>query len=86
MAKKKLQLSELKVKSFVTVVQPAEQKTAKGGYRHLQTVGRIIRDISGISFWTQEKTFVNINNNPSRFGGPTGGSNSFTGRSSSDLL
>ena len=29
---KKLQLNELKIKSFVTTLNTAEQKTAKGGY------------------------------------------------------
>lgn len=32
MDKKKLQLEQLKVKSFVTVIGSADQKTAKGGY------------------------------------------------------
>ena len=32
MDKKKLQLEELKVKSFVTVIASADQKTTKGGY------------------------------------------------------
>ncbi|MFK7808081.1 MAG: pinensin family lanthipeptide [Saprospiraceae bacterium] len=32
MDKKKLQLEELKVKSFVTVIGSEDQKTTKGGY------------------------------------------------------
>ncbi|MFT4665038.1 MAG: hypothetical protein ACI8YQ_000390 [Polaribacter sp.] len=32
MDKKKLQLEQLKVKSFVTVIGSEDQKTAKGGY------------------------------------------------------
>lgn len=32
MGKKKLQLSEIKVNSFVTPVSKADQKTTKGGY------------------------------------------------------
>lgn len=59
MAKKKLQLSELKLKSFVTVMQPAEQKTAKGGYyHHISRLERIISHIGGGFSWTSEKTYV----------------------------
>ena len=58
MTKKKLQLKELKVKSFVTVVDKGEQKTAKGGLINLQTQGYIIQDIGGIEPWTVVKTRV----------------------------
>ena len=39
MAKKKIQLSDLKVKSFVTSLPRQERKTAKGGY--VKIVGRL---------------------------------------------
>ena len=58
MTKKKLQLTELKVKSFVTVVDKGEQKTAKGGRINLQTQGYIVQDIGGIKPWTDMKTRV----------------------------
>ncbi len=56
MAKKKLQIEELKVKSFVTVVEKGEQKTAKGGIVNFQTQGYILQDINGHKPWTEWKT------------------------------
>jgi len=58
MTKKKLRLKELKVKSFVTVVDRGEQKTTKGGLINLQTQGYIIHDIQGHTPWTEYKTRV----------------------------
>ena len=49
---KKLQLSELKVKSFVPVVDVTEQRTAKGGYVNFDTISF---DIGGINKWTEDK-------------------------------
>ncbi len=80
MAKKKLQLSELKVKSFVTVVDPAEQRTAKGGYVRVVSAYNYIRDIGGIVHWTSEKTLVSATDTPTAVGVTGGGSsnNSFS--------
>ncbi|MEM1320877.1 MAG: pinensin family lanthipeptide [Bacteroidota bacterium] len=41
MSKKKYQLSELKVKSFVTAIDKQEQKTSKGGYYYINNFNRI---------------------------------------------
>jgi len=54
MAKKNLQLSEIKVKSFVTLVEQSEQKTAKGGYVYANTLDAIIIDARPT--WTEFKT------------------------------
>lgn len=51
MTKKKLRLTELKVKSFATVMHKTEQKTAKGGY--LKGSGSAIAPISP---WTEIKS------------------------------
>jgi len=51
MANKKIKLTDLKVKSFVTTLNKKEQKTAKGGFRN-----NLIEDISGIQYWTAVKT------------------------------
>ncbi len=63
MTKKKLKLTPLKVKSFATVMNKTEQKTAKGGY--LKGSGSSIVPISP---WTEIKSgkgesnrFVNEN-------------------------
>lgn len=60
MKKKKLQLKELKVKSFLTVVNKEEQRTAKGGYvyRHKIAVISHVKDVAGSPSWTSEKTRV----------------------------
>ena len=63
MNKKKLQIEELKVKSFVTVVDRGEQKTTKGGIVNFQTHGYIINDISGPTPWTEVKTRVDNSEN-----------------------
>jgi len=58
MASKKLQLSEIKVKSFVTTVGKAEQKTSKGGFisvsRHNRLLSRV--DLGQVTSWTEYKT------------------------------
>ncbi len=51
MTKKKLKLTDLKVKSFATVMNKTEQKTAKGGY--LKGSGSSIVPISP---WTEIKS------------------------------
>ena len=56
MAKKILQLSEIKVKSFVTQIDSAEQKTAKGGYVYKERLDAIIIDIDSRPSWTEYKT------------------------------
>lgn len=63
MAKKKLQLSEIKVNSFVTQVTEAEQKTAKGGYVYRETAPAIILSIGQDRLtWTELKTRASGNN------------------------
>ncbi len=58
MDKKKLQLSEIKVKSLVTQVDKAEQKTAKGGYVYPKGVASTISviDAADTPSWTEYKT------------------------------
>ena len=59
MKKKKLQLNELKVKSFITVVNKEEQRTAKGGYVNHPRVDDALNSVVnnvGDSYWTSEKT------------------------------
>lgn len=59
MKKIKLQLQEIKVKSFVTIVNKEEQRTAKGGYVHHPRVPIAmveVMDTVGGSHWTSEKT------------------------------
>lgn len=54
MDKKKLQLEQLKVKSFVTVIGSSDQKTAKGGYINYDYVNPGFNDS-----WTVIKTRKN---------------------------
>jgi hypothetical protein len=58
MKKKKLQLKELKVKSFITVVNKEEQRTTKGGYVYKATVDIALSEVIGPGggSWTSEKT------------------------------
>jgi len=51
MTKKKLKLTDLKIKSFATVMNKTEQRTAKGGY--LKGSGGTIVPISP---WTEIKS------------------------------
>lgn len=58
MAQKKLQLSKIKVKSLVTLVDKNEQRTSKGGYRH-NYMKKHFSDIIQIAQevgWTEYKT------------------------------
>jgi len=75
MKKKKLQLEELKVKSFVTVVNKEEQRTAKGGYRYKATIADamdVVMDTVGGGHWTSEKTrATNTGNVLARLGNNT---------------
>lgn len=57
MKKKILKLEELKVKSFVTQVNKAEQKTAKGGYVYKPGLPIAMSEV-GVANWTSEKTRV----------------------------
>ena len=73
MAKKKLQLSEIKVKSFITLVDQTEQKTAKGGYIHNDKRPAIIIDVDDRPSWTEYKTRVTNDNDVIKlFGGNRG--------------
>jgi len=60
MKKKKLQLKELKVKSFITVVNKEEQRTAKGGYVNYNNFALAQNVLVGsdiiVGPWTSEKT------------------------------
>jgi len=59
MKKKKLQLKELKVKSFITIVKKEEQRTAKGGYVNYPQVTpnvHVALDTVVGPYWTSEKT------------------------------
>ncbi len=67
MAKKNLQLSEIKVKSFVTLVDQTEQKTSKGGYVHTARLEAIIIDINARPSWTEYKTRATGDSNVVRF-------------------
>ena len=58
MTKKKIQLKELKVKSFITIVDKSEQRTSKGGIVNFQTQGYILQDVGGNIPWTGIKTRV----------------------------
>lgn len=77
MAQKKLQLSEIKVKSFVTVVDKSEQKTSKGGYannfihkeKNFDDIIQIDQEVG----WTEYKTLYKSNSEDSFF---IGGGNS----------
>lgn len=63
MGKKKLQLSELKVHSFITPVNKSEQKTAKGGRAYQEDFVAISSDISYVEdfSWTELKTRLTTN-------------------------
>jgi len=66
MKKKKLQIKELKVKSFITVVNKEEQRTAKGGYvYHPRIAGSLneVADTIGGLEWTSEKTRATSSDN-----------------------
>lgn len=52
MAKNKLKLNDLKVKSFVTALDTEEQKTTKGGFIYLSSPGQL----GGRNQWTSQKT------------------------------
>ena len=52
MKKKRFTLKELKVKSFVTQISEAEQKTTKGG-------DHLFRMYPNFNFWTVEKSQFN---------------------------
>jgi chorismate synthase len=67
MAKKILQLSEIKVKSFVTQVSKSEQRTAKGGYVHNSKLAAIIVDINTRPSWTEYKTRATGDSNTVKF-------------------
>jgi len=56
MARKKLQLSEIKVKSFVTLLDETEQRTTKGGYYHKKELPTISVGIAQSPSWTEYKT------------------------------
>ena len=60
MKKKKLQLKELKVKSFITIVGKEEQRTAKGGYVNhpkVSVISKVAKFVNEPSpSWTSEKT------------------------------
>lgn len=58
MASKKLQLSEIKVKSFVTTVGKADQKTSKGGLFSISRHNRldVKVDLGQVTSWTEYKT------------------------------
>lgn len=74
MDKKKLQLSEIKVKSLVTLVDQQEQKTAKGGYYKNAASASISIHIPDNPSWTEYKTRVAVNNDVTLLGvGNTGG-------------
>lgn len=64
MAQKKLQLSEIKVKSFVTLVDRSEQKTSKGGYGynfvHKDKNFTEVISIDQTVGWTEYKTLYGI--------------------------
>jgi len=55
---KKLQLKDLKVKSFRTVMQKTEQKTAKGGRRSIQQIDKNDKPkvVTAIGTWTEIKS------------------------------
>ncbi len=67
MAQKKLQLSEIKVKSFVTLVDRSEQKTSKGGYGYnFVHKDKNFTEVIGIDQtvgWTEYKTLYGIKSN-----------------------
>ena len=70
MAKKKLQLSEIKLKSFVSQIDQAEQRTAKGGYVHNEKLSAIIIAIDDRPDWTEYKTRATSDGNVVKlFGG-----------------
>ena len=59
MKKKKLQLEELKVKSFLTIVNKEEQRTSKGGYvnhNKADIAAKAFDDLAEGTYWTSEKT------------------------------
>ena len=59
MKKKKIQIEELKVKSFLTVVNKEEQRTTKGGYVDYPRAAAAqakATDAAGQTYWTSEKT------------------------------
>lgn len=59
MKNKKLQLDELKIKSYLTIVNKEEQRTAKGGilrYHDVVETVKIVNDTIGSNPWTSEKT------------------------------
>lgn len=69
MAKKNLQLSEIKIKSFVTLVDKDEQRTAKGGYVYNDRLDAIIIDIGSKPSWTELKTRVTNGDDVMHLGG-----------------
>ena len=62
MARKKLQLSTIKVKSFVTTLGKKEQKTSKGGFLALVQQNRFFRkaQLGAATQWTEYKTRFNV--------------------------
>lgn len=58
MAQKKLQLSAIKVKSFVTLLDKTEQRTAKGGYYYKRELPTVSISIAQPPTWTEYKTRV----------------------------
>lgn len=75
MDKKKLQLSEIKVKSLVTLVDQQEQRTAKGGFYYNNNAGIAI-NVSDTGNWTEYKTRVAVNNETTILSFNGGGSSS----------
>jgi hypothetical protein len=66
MKKKKLQLKELKVKSFITVVNKEEQRTAKGGYVYRPGIVAAVNEVASTEItgpWTSEKTRATSSDN-----------------------
>jgi len=60
MAKKKLQLSDIKVKSLVTVVEKGEQKTSKGGFISIHQKPTLTVSLIGRISWTEMKTQLTV--------------------------
>lgn len=71
MDKKKLQLSEIKIKSIVTLVDKVEQKTAKGGYIQGkgEAIGVVVIDVADTPTWTEYKTRISSDIGSSLLGG-----------------
>jgi hypothetical protein len=68
---KKLQLSEIKVNSFITPVNKNDQKTTKGGYVHREDMVSLSNDVSYAEefTWTELKTRVSTNDISNLFSG-----------------